>query len=908
MPERTGEGVASSDMLEEIEGKRRAEKAAVREQRERQPALPPEGRFSMVIQVLQAAALGWCAGALIEVSGRDAIPPVLAIAVWLGDPARARFPSVMLLAFALSVGRALWQPMTDGAATGMILRGLGLLAVLAWTGYGSARSPRTFFQGPQPRAWLRRALLLGLAAAVGLQLTGLWRLGSRLGLGTPEDDVMFAAVSAALVAAGGIAFGRLFSRSSELRVAAGLGLSSALSFAALAIVGGVATPRGFRALCERFGADASLAGTAVLDAAVAGSIGILPLMALGASIHLARDRGALAIVIFGLGLGPGLAMEILPTGIESIADATGLPGSAALPKYGAVAAGLLLMAMGWAFGAPRAIAASGAALALVGALVPVGPIPILQPWNRFPAQPQAVFETVAGQFTIQSSRAGGLQVLLDQRPLMPGPDQVGLDRAAIFESHASASEPPGAGGDLPMRGPLVLGLLTPERAAALAELGITEFDRHTSFPEVAPLLEQRLFEGAGLAIDDIPRGRRTWIDAARYGPAFAFTPGAQAAMDWGRGHYQAGAEFGQLRPYWSDPDRPLVGPGGVPVDFAADGLRAFSAREDPQIFGLEPGSGTKGQRAARRAPSVIEWLRLRPDERPREALRWILRRMTPPEGRELFHEGFVEFAEIQRVGSPFESPDERVILNERALSLWREFAIAQPELLRHERSMLEGAADALRAQGEVEWTLEYLQPIAEAYAPWPKLDGAVQWARDQGSPAGRLAVMDAMSQLTKLAPLAGAATAGVITAREARVVDPGDGAPLIFTGLTVRGTDLASGEPQEVQVWFPGGVVDEDTGSFTADSPKRHRTRVGRGAIVFHRHSDDMGGGLRGQVLVGGAAGLMNTHRTGDNRTVVLRAGAPGTGWDRPSGGNISAEELRSRFRALAGSPPNPPR
>lgn len=894
-------------MSEEIERNQRAGEGAA----QKQPVATTESPFSRGLQVLQAAALGWCAGALSVPSWHYALPPLLAIAVWFGDPARARYPSVMLVAFGLSVGRALWLPVAGGAATGSGLRELTLLAVVALTGYGATRRPRTFFAGPAIRGWMGRVLLLGLAVAVSVQFTGLWRLGSRLGLGTPEDDVMFRVVSVALLAVGGVAFGRLFSRSSELHVALGLGASSALSFAALAVVGGISTPRGFRALCERFGADASLAGTATVDAAVAGSIGVLPLLALGASIHLARDRGALAAVLLGLSLGPLLALEILPTRIESIAQAMTLPGSAALPKYGAMACGILLVPMGWAARAPRVAAASGILLALLGALVPVRFVPILQPWNRFPVQPEAIFETAAGQFTIQASRAGRMQVLLDQRPLLPNLDQAGLDRVAILESHASATESGGGHADAPLGTPgdrtaadaLVIGLATPERAAVLAELGITEFGRLTCFPEVAPLIEQRLFEAARLAIDDIPAGYQAWLDGSRFEPVFVFTPGAQPAMNWGLGHHQAGGESHFERPLWADPDRPLLGQAGARIEFASDGLRAFCARQHPVDFNEERGARVSRGDAALRAPSVIDWLRLRPGERPREALRWILRRMSPPPGRETFHRGFVEFARIQRVGSPFESADERVILNERALSLWREFAIAQTELLRHERSMLEGAADALRAQGEIEWMTRFLAPIAAAHGPWPELDEALAWARAQQAPAGRLAIMGVMSKLTMLRPEAEGATIGVISAMEVRKVDPGDGAPLIFTGLTVRGTDLATGEPREVQVWYPGGVVDEDTGSFTADAPKRHQTRIGRGAVVFHRHSDNMGGGLAGEVLVGGAAGLLNTFQTSDKHTLVL-----GKGQDRPSGGNISAEELRSRFRALSGFPPNPPR
>ncbi len=923
MPEAAGEGVASSGMLEDSETSEHPRKGGLWPRRDG----APEGRVSKAVQILQAAALGWCAVALIglPMTWVNGSLFLLALCVWLGDPTRARYPSVMLAAFAAGAVGALWRPLQGGPAwerhpeMGEITGYLPVFATIVLTGYGAARPPRKFFGGPMLRALLRRGLLVALAAAVGFQLTGLWRLGSRLGLGTPEDELMLSAVSACLVAIGGIAFGRLFTRTSELHVAAALGVSSLGSFAALAIVGGISTPRGFRALCERFGSDASLAGTAIVDTAVASTIGVLPLMALGAAIHMARDRGALAAVILGLFVGQLQALHSIPWTFDSIAEATQALGSAALPKQGAVAAGVLLAAMAFAARGPKKMAVAGLALAALGVFVPVSSIPILQPWSRFPVQPEAVFETRHGQFTIQSDGAGRLQVLLDQRPLLPGPDEEGMDRAAIVHVYETwqayrlrkadeAGQPAAAIVPLSV---MAIGIVSPERAAVLAELGITELDRGTVFPEVAPLLERRLFEAAGLAPHGIPAGRHESLYPLMAGERWAagaelwipLLPGALSSSDWFIRHGLESADDFVLSRSWDRKASILDEDAPSWIDFATDGLRAVAARPN---FWISPPSliwPWTPWAVERGGPTVLDWLRIRPDERSRAGLRLMLSRMSPPQGRELFHQGFVEFAKIQRVGSPFETPDERVFLNERALSLWREFAIAQAELLGHERSMLEGAADALRAQGEIEWIQEFLQPIADAHSPWPRLEETIQWASDQSRPAGRLAIISIMPRLTQLLAQAEGATMGVITAREAREVDPGDGAPLIFTGLTVRGTDLATGTPEEVQVWFPGGIVDEDTGSFTADGPKRHGTRIGRGAIVFHRHSDDMGGGLAGDVLVGGAAGLLNTFSTSDKRTLVL-----GKGQDGPSSGNISAEELRSRFRALSGSPPNPPR
>ena len=141
---------------------------------------------------------------------------------------------------------------------------------------------------------------------------------------------------------------------------------------------------------------------------------------------------------------------------------------------------------------------------------------------------------------------------------------------------------------------------------------------------------------------------------------------------------------------------------------------------------------------------------------------------------------------------------------------------------------------------------------------------------------------------------------GRIAASGRTVVDPGDGTRLVLTRLTLRGTPLASlegdGPPpfdEELEVWFRGGVVSEDLGSFVADAPARHETRVGRWAVVTHARSENLGiledgSVLAGEALQGGRAGLLTAFVATDG--ALIFQGRPGT----QIGRNVPARALRS--------------
>jgi len=241
-----------------------------------------------------------------------------------------------------------------------------------------------------------------------------------------------AAVLACLLAIGGVVFGRATVGAGAHRCAALLLGAGTLGALALALAAGIAEPLGFKALCARIQSDASLAGTPRVGAFVALVVLVLPALAAGTAAHLARRRTTLAAMLLGAGLGvaaaPGL-LEVAPVAWMQGDDAA---GSAGLVRLGALITGVgALLHAALQPGAGRVGLAGVSIGVLVGsALLPVSPVPVLDPWERFPVQPIALFETPDGQFAVEPTGSTRRRVTLDQRELSP------RSRASTSESSA----------------------------------------------------------------------------------------------------------------------------------------------------------------------------------------------------------------------------------------------------------------------------------------------------------------------------------------------------------------------------------------------------------------------------------------------------------------------------------------
>ncbi|MEL6431274.1 MAG: hypothetical protein AAFR54_19025 [Planctomycetota bacterium] len=133
---------------------------------------------------------------------------------------------------------------------------------------------------------------------------------------------------------------------------------------------------------------------------------------------------------------------------------------------------------------------------------------------------------------------------------------------------------------------------------------------------------------------------------------------------------------------------------------------------------------------------------------------------------------------------------------------------------------------------------------------------------------------------------------GTVAWTRAFEIDPGDGAPMVFTEVVVRGRTLVgtpvapletmrspgstdgAEEPGALTSFLvPGGLLDGGLrGSFTAEAPHRHELRTGRGIVAFCAEAHFVraeGGELRRPMPIGGRAGVFNTFVARDGRTIV---------------------------------------
>ena len=135
---------------------------------------------------------------------------------------------------------------------------------------------------------------------------------------------------------------------------------------------------------------------------------------------------------------------------------------------------------------------------------------------------------------------------------------------------------------------------------------------------------------------------------------------------------------------------------------------------------------------------------------------------------------------------------------------------------------------------------------------------------------------------------------GRIESRSVQSVDAGDGAPIYFTTIRVTGTDLASGAPRNVDVIFAGGFVDATHGTFNAAAPAADETRVGRHVLAFHEHTENITGGLVGNLLTGARAGLFTTFESRKGATIVQ-----GRGRGHAITRNVKLHDLRASTREI---------
>lgn len=580
-------------------------------------------------------------------------------------------------------------------------------------GPGRARSDRSSPLGPAFFA----AFLLG--AGLALSCLGSLRIVGRLGLGTAGDDAVFLASLAGIAALGAWAFGPL-ARSSRGTQLVGWVTAVAMGLAVPSVLAAITSPRGFKALCARFGADASLAGTLTVDAAV-GLTGLaIPGLALGIVLGSTRGRHQFLGLVLGGALSLLLVGLALPEAVLQPGPGGSTPGESfhagLLPVHGSLlgAVGLVVAFISQRRGRWRALATL--VLTAMASRLPVTRIVVLDPWERFPRTVLADFETPTGQFLVERSANGVLRATLENVPITPRGGRTDLDRARV---RAALELLPAAAGE---RSVLLVGQLTPARLAELEAGGVTRIDRTAAWFREMLILEGLLFQGPhGIAGEPLsPADAARAVDAGEYDLVLGFGPGGAPL--------RAGDD-GASTPVvlWPALDAPTADMDAGFGIVASDGVRSFAYG-----FTNQMGKGNvRGRLDRATAPTALAWLRTRPDDRERLAWSGAAERIAAAPIPTRMGKALALHAAAQTMGSPFESADERVVLVPEALALWREQAAANPEPSPLERGIVEGIGDVIRAQGQVPLAFSFLGPIAAARFPWPRLEWTLAWADQQ---------------------------------------------------------------------------------------------------------------------------------------------------------------------------------
>ncbi|MEM8709836.1 MAG: hypothetical protein AAGG01_02705 [Planctomycetota bacterium] len=784
--------------------------------------------------------------------------------------------------------------------------------------------------------WIVQA---AVGAAIGLQLSSLFRLGARLGLGTPLDDAIFGAVGLALVVVGALLF--LGWARTALGRSVAAPLCSAIALANLAVVAGITTPLGFQAHCARFGTDPSLAGTPYVNATVAAVLFVAPAFATGALLVSIRGTAERVATFLGLTAGWSLwghALDAVSKG--GLGEELAASGSAGLVALGAGACGAVLVLSQLSGCAADALPGTrrvhairtlgSAALVAAALLVHVSPLAVYPPWQRFRVVPDSVTESSRGQLTVlpaqETDQGAAQQVLLDQRPLTPAHRELGLEAACL----ASAIELWRTAGGQGQPRTLAIGRRTVAREAMLKAAGVD-----------------------GVLLDDSAP-----VDPdAGYDLAFTWPVGAYLTAGWDLSVIQSCRA--DVKVAWLPGDMPPQATwDGARLVLAADGLRAlaFGLMEST----LEPVAGDvpAADHPVEVTPLSLDWLQIRPDARPLQALERV---MKPLKGQ--LERGLGIHAAAQRIGSPFESPLERIVLDDEALAIWRDHALGTPtgvpvdSATGLQRQLIEGAADVLVAQADVGRFHAFIAPVARAHPGSERLQIASAWAEaealDHSAAAARLRPLHAarpddrgiarrlaralvalddpegrsiaqgllrdtpedpelfglaqglrgmrsigqsaggyegLTQAEALS-LASGAFLGTIVDAEVREVDAGDGGSIFLTALTVRGTGLApasgASQEEEHEVVFFGGFVDDERGTFNSSAPPAHRTRIGRRVFYYYESQVDLPGGMRADALLRGDAGLFTAFESPSGDLIVQ-----GRGNNAAIPNNLRSDEL----------------
>ncbi len=670
---------------------------------------------------VRALALFVIAGGLLA-GVRSAVTPALLAGATLGYAAHG-----LLLA-------NLWSPGSRVALVATALAGLALLVACA-RGLHS-RGGEDELAPPAPNFGEMLGLALaGAGLAVGLEI--LARHLRLHGTQLAADDAVFGSVLLALLFVGALAFGWIARLPRWRTYAPGLVLAGAGAalFIGLRSLRAVTEYTGLREYVHTFGLDLSLHGTPAYDALLAASFFVAPAFLIGAALDATSGRKRLFALLVGAAAGLCFLPSIFesPSGTDALVKHTFAAQYLTLASLAAVggATFALLCLPGKSSPARWLALLACAACAVPAALIEVKPQSVLAPWARTPVMPYTTFDIPEGLVTVEgplqppgASPLLNKQVTLGRRTLVPGPELTRFDLVRLDLALGQLPDAKRARKDLRA---LIVGQLTPLDAHRLLQSGFASIDRSAAWHEAMERIERELFAaGEPLPPGDrlAPGEARERLAAGRYDLVYVPATGGDAPR-----LARIDVPADTLLVVWLDASSPLASRTlGPRVMLAALGLEYPSlalvvhGRPESETEPLGPQFLAAGERV--RAATPLASLARRETERIVEASRAELfaRLAAASAGSEdeALARGLAAVYAGQTYSSPFDKPAERFELPAEALALLRQAALARkPNAF---AQMWEWLAEVLAEKRWIPQMYEQLEPLAKAWAPWPKLE------------------------------------------------------------------------------------------------------------------------------------------------------------------------------------------
>ncbi len=696
---------------------------------------------------------------------------------------RGRFSGAWLL-FAILIGFAihgLWlaahfQP-SGRAQYGLVLiAGTVLLRLIAGSKHTATEGAPGLSQIMALSSSVRfpeRSGLFLAGAGVAVAFEGLAHEVRLFGLGLPEDDAFHAVVFITLSLLGALAFGPFLRRKQIERpaFAYGLPIIAASALAGLWFLAERDREGLFRYLRRMdlfvdYGRkidgflpanlhledipslDGTSIGTWWITGILAAAAWVVPAFWFGATIGGTRHPGRVSNALLGAAAG----LLFRPWLIAALADPLGFGQLPSTPwAWKMIVAGTVLAASGAALAIAMSETGRAKKFAPVLLLSAIG-LPWIRPnlslwtfspWYITDIEPRVTLPSSAGLLTVEATRGGVQIVTVDRRRVTPGFMDYRNDWRRLQYSHSLID--PKALGD---RRPEVLfvGQLTPERSRFFSEAKV-ELERTAAWYRSFETLEKELFAGHPDPLGEVlsPVEARARIEAGRYDLVIAAPTHGPVLLPKGASWLP-----------WASVEEPLLQAlelpegtvGVVWIDAASpltrrqlgDGVMLAMERFDDLsvgvVFGVKPGERPDGAPMfAPGTPSGRIGILPLLDTLPRARLFQLqtavmesLAEANENNPRGGIVRGLAQHYGAQEESSPYEKRAQQIELNEDALRSYMQALPEKGDLDQFSRELWEAVAWLLTEKRRPDLGLAFLEPLADAYTPWPRLDRAVAYA------------------------------------------------------------------------------------------------------------------------------------------------------------------------------------